>query len=122
MPVGQLGVGQAADGRGPSPMGSDVVAVDAQYLGILLLEPVVGLPEGDGLAGSTRGEVKNVEGEDHVLLAPVLAQGNVPFTYRRQGKIGGDIANFCGHLLTFPYLSLAPLWGYSRDYTLQPAF
>jgi hypothetical protein len=88
-------------------MGSDVVAVDAQYLGILLLEPVVGLPEGDGLAGSTRGEVKHVEGQDHVLLAPVLAEGNVPFTYRWQAKIGGDIANFCGHLLTFPYLYIS---------------
>jgi hypothetical protein len=102
-------------------MGSDVVAVDAQYLGILLLEPVVGLPEGDGLAGSTRGEVKHVEGQDHVLLAPVLAEGNVPFTYRWQAKIGGDIANFCGHLLTFPCVSLASVQRHGRDYTLQAA-
>jgi len=62
VPVGQLSVGQASNGRGPGPVGSDVVAVDAQYLGILLLEPVVDLPEGDSLAGSTRGKVEHVKG------------------------------------------------------------
>ena len=57
-----------------------------------------------------------------MLLAPVLAEGNIPFTYRWQTKIWGDIANFCGHLPTFPYVSLASTQRHLRDYTLQPSF
>jgi hypothetical protein len=38
-------------------MGSDMVTAYAQYLSIFLLKPVVILPEGGGLVGSTTGEI-----------------------------------------------------------------
>ena len=50
------------------------VATDAQYLGILPLEPGVSLVERGDLVCSTAGEVEYVEREDNVLLAPELAQ------------------------------------------------
>ncbi len=69
MEVGQLRVGESAQGGRPSPVGVYLVTADAQDLGILLLEPVVILPEQGRLCGSTRGEVKHVEGKHHVGLA-----------------------------------------------------
>lgn len=73
------------------------VATDAQYLGIVLLEPAVSLPEEGGLAGSTRGEVEDVEGKHHCLVAPVLAEGNFSMVWRGQLEIRGCIANLCRH-------------------------
>ena len=61
MEVGQLWVGESAQGRGPGPVGSDGVTTYAQNLGISLLKPAVILPEEGGLRGSTRCEVEHVE-------------------------------------------------------------
>ena len=52
------------------------VATDAQYLGIVLLKPAVSLPKEGGLAGSTRGEIEDVEGKHHRLVTMVLAEAN----------------------------------------------
>lgn len=74
------------------------VATDAQNLGIVLLKPAVSLPEEGGLAGSTRGEVKNVEGQHHCFLATILAEGYLSVLGRWQLEIRGYVANFCRHI------------------------
>ena len=61
-------------------MRREMITTDAQHLGILLLELAVMAPERDGLLRSAAGEVKHVKGQDHVLLSPVLTQGNIAFT------------------------------------------
>ena len=76
------------------------IAADAQDLGIILLEPAVSLPEEGGLAGSTRGEVKDVEGKHHRLFPTILAESDLPVFRRRQFEIRGYIANFCRHIYT----------------------
>ena len=76
------------------------IAADAQDLGIVLLEPAVSLPEEGSLAGSTRGEVKDVERKHHRLFSPVLAQGYFAVVWRWQFEIWGYIANFCRHIHT----------------------
>ena len=103
VPIRQLGIGKAAHGGGPSPVSVNVVTAYAQDLGILLLEPAVELPEQGGLVGSTRGEIEYVEGEDHVFFASILAERDVSLTHRGKGKIGGGVANFCGHVHSFPF-------------------
>ena len=102
VPVRELGIGKTTYGGGPGAVGANVVTAYAQNLGIILLEPGVELPERGGLGGSTRGEVEYVEGEDHAFLATVLAEGYVSITHRWKGKIGGGVANFCGHVHSFP--------------------
>ncbi len=72
--VGQLGVGQTAQSRGPSTVGGNSVATDAQNLGIVILEPLVLLTERGGLRRSTSGEIEYMEGKDNRLLAFVFAQ------------------------------------------------
>lgn len=78
-----------------------MITAYAQHLGIILREPAVELPEQRSLGGSTRGEIEDVKGQDHLLLAPVLAESNITLTHRREGKIWRDIANLCGHIPTF---------------------
>jgi hypothetical protein len=56
-----------------------MITTDAQHLGILLLEPAVLTPEGDGLLRSTTGEVEDVKRQNDVLLPSVLAQRNIAF-------------------------------------------
>ena len=73
------------------------IATDAQNLGIVLLEPAVGLPEEGGLAGSTRGEIKDVERQHHRLVAAILAQGYLSMLWRWQLEIWGCVANLCRH-------------------------
>ena len=55
--VGQFGVGQPAQRRGPCSVGRNCVTTDAQNLGIVILEPLVILTERGCLSGSTSGEV-----------------------------------------------------------------
>ncbi len=62
-------------------MGVNLVATYTQYLGILLFELAVELPERSSLRRSTRGKVEHVEGQHHVLLSLILAEANVPFTH-----------------------------------------
>ncbi len=57
MEVGEQGIGKDTQSVGPRPVRVMAVAAYAQDLGTFLLEPVVVLPEGGGLAGSTSGEV-----------------------------------------------------------------
>ena len=76
------------------------IAAYAQDLGIVFLEPAVSLPEEGGLAGSTRGEIEDVEGKHHRLLAMILAQGNVSVFRGRQLEIWGYVANFYRHIHT----------------------
>ncbi len=97
------------------------VATYAQNLSIFLLNLAMMLAEEGGLRGSTRCEVEHVERENHVLFTLIAAQGDVPFTNRRKGKVGGGIANLCGHILTFlfRFCRLVPLAGHLGDYTLD---
>ena len=73
MEVRKLGVGQPAHSRGPGAVSGNGVATDAQYLGILLLEPAVVLPEEGSLSRSTGCEVEHMEGKHHALFALILA-------------------------------------------------
>ena len=76
------------------------VAAYAQYLSIIILEPLVFLTERGCLRSSTSGEIEYVEGKDDYLLAFVICQGNVPIGGRKF-EIGGDIANLCRHTPAF---------------------
>ena len=87
------------------------IATDAQNLGIVLLKPAVCLPEEGGLAGSTRGEIKDVEGKHHGLVATVLAQGYISMLWRGQLEIWGYVANFCRHNLTPSEYGVPPSLG-----------
>ncbi len=58
-----------------------MVTTYTQNLGIFLHEPVIELPERGSLSRSTSGEVKNMKRQNHVLLASVLIQRYIPFTY-----------------------------------------
>jgi hypothetical protein len=81
-----------------------MVAAYAQYLSITLLKPAVVAPEGSGLIGSTTGEVQHMKGQHHVLVAAVLAQGNISLAHRGKLEVRGYIANFCGHKFSFRVL------------------
>ena len=100
MEVGQLGIGKATERCAPSTVGRNCVAAYAQDLGIIILEPLVFLPERGRLRGSTRGEVEYVERKNNYLLALVVGQGNVPIGGGKF-EIGGYIANFCRHIPAF---------------------
>ena len=76
------------------------IAADAQHLGIILLEPAVSLPEESCLAGSTRGEIKDVEGKDHRLFTSILAEGYFPVLWGGKLEIWGYVANICRHVHT----------------------
>jgi hypothetical protein len=76
------------------------IATDAQDLGIVLLELAMGLPEQGGLAGSTSGEVKDVEGKHHGLLAAILAKSNLSMLGRGQLEIRRNVANLSRHIHT----------------------
>ena len=78
MEVGQLRVGQPAQGCAPGLVGRDRVAAYAQYLGIGILEPFVLLAERGRLCGSTRGEVEYVKGQYDVFIPSIVCKGNVP--------------------------------------------
>ena len=73
------------------------IAAYAQNLGIVLLEPAVSLPEEGGLAGSTRCEIKDVEGKHHRLFAAILTESNFSVLRRGELEIWGYVANFCRH-------------------------
>ena len=100
VPVGELRVREPTQGRTPCSMCRYVVTAYAQNLGIIFLDPGVVLPEEDGLIGSTAGKVENMEGEHHVLLAAVLAEGYVPLVHGGKGKIRSRISYLCGHMST----------------------
>ena len=79
-------------------MGMLAIAAYAQDLGILLLEPVVILPEGGGLVASTTCKVEDVEREDYMLLTFVLTQRNLVSGIRGYLKVRGRLPDFCCHL------------------------
>ena len=97
------------------------IAADAQDLGIVLLEPAVCLPEEGGLAGSTRGEIENVERKHHGLLAAILAEGYFSMLWRGQLELWGYVANFCRHNLTPSDYGGAIPYCRRRDYTPEAA-
>ena len=98
--IGQFGVGKATQCRGPCTVGGNGVAAYAQYLSIVILEPLVYLTERGCLSRSTRGEVEYVEGKNDYFIALVIGKGNVPIRGRKL-EIGGQIANFCRHTPAF---------------------
>lgn len=99
--VGKLRVGQAAQTCGPHPVGGRVVTAYAQYLGIPFLEPAVVQTERGGLVCSPGRKVKNVKGEHHVLLSPVLGEVNLFVIPGSKGKIRGHIPYLCCHVRAF---------------------
>ena len=82
----------------------DMITTDAQYLGLPLLQSAVITPKGDGLLRSTTGEIKHVKGQDDVFLATILAETDIAFADRWQGKIRSDLTDFCRHC--YPFLQV----------------
>ena len=78
MEVGQLGVRQSTQRCRPSTVSMYRIAAYAQNLGIVILVPLVFLPERGCLRRSTSCEVEYVEGKNNYLVALVVAKGNVP--------------------------------------------
>ena len=74
--VGQQWVRDVSKSGRVRPVGVVAVTAYAQYLGTLLLELAVRLPERGDLVRSTACEIVDVKGEDHVLLSLVLAQAD----------------------------------------------
>ena len=67
---------------------------------------------------STSGEVKDVEGQHHPLVALELAQGKIAFAYGRQLEVRRNFANFCWHYSPLKYrFAWLPTTGTSPDYT-----
>src|SRR5215471_5356544 len=81
MPIGQFRERQSTHRGRPRPMRVDMIATDAQYLGLPLLQPAVIAPEGYGLLRSPTGEIKDVEREYDVLVPTVLAESNITLTH-----------------------------------------
>ena len=73
------------------------VAAYAQYLGTPLLELAIVLAERGDLVGSTTGKVKDVEGEDYVFLAFVLAQADLLARLGQETEFWGWLSYFCRH-------------------------
>ena len=84
-------------------MGVLAIAAYAQHLGTLLLKLAAVLPERGDLVCSTAGEIKDMKGQDYVLLAPVLTQADLLARLRGKAKVRGWLPHFSGHsYTTFP--------------------
>jgi anti-sigma B factor antagonist len=84
----------------PRDVAGDGVYADVQNLGIERLELFAAGIEFGHLAGSSRGPVERVEGDDHMLLAKIVARANDNFLLARDGgefELGRGVANFQGH-------------------------
>src|SRR5205085_10075872 len=74
--IGWQRVSEAAETAGKSLMGMDAIDADAQNLGVPLLEArKVALQRGE-LVSSASCPVKGVEGQDDVLAAAILREGD----------------------------------------------
>ena len=78
-------------------MRGNMVATDAQYLGIQLFEPSVQTAERSSLVRSTTGEVEDEERQHHRVSPPVGVQRNIAMMRRWQGEIWGNVANLTWH-------------------------
>lgn len=78
-------------------MRGNVVATDAQHLGIQLFEPSVETTERSRLVRSTTGEIENVERQHNGVRAVVGVQGNIAVMRRWQGEVWGNVANLTWH-------------------------
>ena len=78
-------------------MGVLAIAAYAQYLGTFLLELAFVLPEQGDLVGSTTCEVEDVEGENYVLLPPVLTQADPLAILRWEAEVWGLLSHFRCH-------------------------
>ena len=74
MPVRQFRIGQPSHGCGPGPVGGNVVATDAQHLGIQLFELTVETAERSRLVRSTTGEIEDVERQHNRVRPAVSAE------------------------------------------------
>ena len=81
-------------------MGVDAITAYAQDLGTFLLELAVELSERGDLAGSAACEIEYVKRENHMLLAPILAQADLLARVRRKVKVRGWLSYFRCHPYT----------------------
>ncbi len=85
MELRQYRVGDISERRREGRLRGPGVGAYTQDLGILLLEVRIGNSERGDLMRSTAGEREDVEGQDDVLLPPVLAKGNcLPVVCRKR--------------------------------------
>ena len=75
--IRQLRIGKSAQGSAPRTVSRWMIHAYAQNLGIFLLDPAVVSPERGSLACSTSCKAKDMEGQDYVLVAFVLAQAHL---------------------------------------------
>lgn len=87
-------------------MGVLAVTAYAQYLGTLLLELGIVLPERGDLAGSTTCKVKYVEGEDYDFLSFILAQAHPVTRVGGKAEIRCRLPYFCRHSYTSLVINL----------------
>ena len=78
-------------------MRGNVVATDAQHLGIQLFEPSVETAERSRLVRSTTGEIEDVERQHYAVSTAVGVQRNIAVMRRWQGEIWGNVANLTWH-------------------------
>lgn len=78
-------------------MRGNVVATDAQYLGIQLFEPSVETAERSRLIRSTTGEIQDMERQHYAVSTAVGVQRNIAVMRRWQGEIWGNVANLTWH-------------------------
>jgi hypothetical protein len=85
--IGYQWIAQAAETLGKRFMGMDAINADAQNLGVPLLEArQVALQRGELVSSASR-PVKDVESQDHVLMAAILREGDRITHGRRQRKV-----------------------------------
>ena len=92
MEVRQDGVGDAPQRRGEGSLRRSGVGANTQYLGISLLECRVVLAERGDLVRSAAGEREDVEREDDVLLALILAQRNALLGVGLEREVWGGLS------------------------------
>jgi hypothetical protein len=100
MEVGEQGIGYVSKAGRVGPVRVLTITAYAQDLGTLLLELGIILPEGGDLVRSPAGEIEDVERKHHVLLAPVLAQGDVVSQAGGHLEIGSWLSHLCCHVAT----------------------
>jgi hypothetical protein len=67
----------------------DAIDAQAQYLGIGIIESAPGRPKGGQLGASPACEIEDVKGQKHILVASILAQGDLVALGGLKSKVWG---------------------------------
>lgn len=78
-----------------------MIATDTQHLRSQLLQSVMVLPKRGSLRRSARGEIEHVKRQNDVFLTFELTQADTLVIRRGEGELGGNLANFRCHDVSF---------------------